>query len=224
MAERRLIALGEGVYTVAEACRILQPTMTRTKVHYWLNTGLLSEPPVAHRGTGVPTLLSFRQLLELRSVQYMRDELKVSLPRVREAFEWVLDTVFADSPSDLVFERGQGGTVIARRGEDAREIPTGQAAMVDVAGLTREASEVQRAWLGRALDIPRRPHLVADPNVLGGTTTIRGSRLDTATIAAFIEGTEYGEADLARIVSAYPFLEPSAVRDALEYEGLHAAA
>jgi hypothetical protein len=124
-APRRLIPLGHGVYTVSEVCRILQPTMTPRKVHYWLDTGLLSEPPAAHRGAGRPTLLSFRQLLEVRTVQRMRDDLGVSLPIVREAFSWVLRMLFADSPVDVKFERGSKGRVIARSPDgDGVEIPT----------------------------------------------------------------------------------------------------
>ena len=42
--QRSLIDLGDGVYTVSEICRILQPTMTPRKAHYWLDTGLLTDP------------------------------------------------------------------------------------------------------------------------------------------------------------------------------------
>lgn len=220
MPERTLIPLGQGVYTIREACRILQPTMTRAKVHYWLNTGLLSEPPVAHGGKGVPTLLSFRQLLELRTVQYMRDELRISLPRVRQAFEWVLRSVFVDSPSDVSFERGQGGTVIARHGNQAIEIPTGQGAfVVDVVGLTREAGTVRTAWLQHSYDIPRWTHLVANARVLAGTPTIRGTRIDTGIVGAMVGVDGWDDGDVADIVRAYPQLSADAVREALEFEG-----
>ena len=38
------VALGQGIYTVPETCRILRPSMTPRKVHYWLDTELLGEP------------------------------------------------------------------------------------------------------------------------------------------------------------------------------------
>jgi hypothetical protein len=41
---RQLVALGEGVYTVPEAARILRPNMTEDRLRYWLNEGLLGEP------------------------------------------------------------------------------------------------------------------------------------------------------------------------------------
>jgi hypothetical protein len=46
MGERggTLIALGEGVYTVPEIARILQPNMTEYKVRRWLHKDLLGEP------------------------------------------------------------------------------------------------------------------------------------------------------------------------------------
>ena len=36
-----LVALGEGVYTVAEVARVLRPTVTVHKVGRWLHKGLL---------------------------------------------------------------------------------------------------------------------------------------------------------------------------------------
>ncbi len=56
------------------------------KVHYWLDTGLLS-PSRRSSGNGIPTLLTFRQLLEVHTVRRLRDDLGITLPRVREAFE-----------------------------------------------------------------------------------------------------------------------------------------
>src|SRR4051794_20445643 len=105
MQRHALPVLGEGVYTVSQVCRILRPSMTARKVHYWLDTGLLSEPWV-HGGTGRPTLLTFRQLLQIRTVQRLRDDLRVSLPEVRESFAWILEHHYADDPSQVQFVRG----------------------------------------------------------------------------------------------------------------------
>ncbi|MEJ7820423.1 MAG: hypothetical protein WKF44_08985, partial [Rubrobacteraceae bacterium] len=77
MGARRgtLIALGEGIYTVPEMARILQPTMTEDKLRYWLNEDLLGDP--IRRGfRGRPHLLSFRQLLQARTIQHLRDALE----------------------------------------------------------------------------------------------------------------------------------------------------
>ncbi len=221
----RLIPLGEGVYTVAEVCRILQPTMTRHKVHHWLNTGLLSEPPVAHMGTGVPTLLSFKQLLEVRTVQHMRDELRVPLPVVRSAFAWVLDHLFAESPVDVRFEPGRKGrTVIVRASEEeAVEIPTGQRLLpirLDALNETVRGSRV--AWEQRALAIPGHPNVVANAHVLAGAPTIKGTRLETAVVAAFRRPDGHYDDDVVqRVRETYPRLSAAQVSDAMEFEGIH---
>ncbi len=230
-AERRvprpLIPLGQGVYTITETCRILQPRMTRAKVHYWLNTGLLSEPPVAHRGSGVPTLLTFRQLLEVRTVQHLRDELKVSLPRVRDAFEWVLETLFATTPSEVRFELGPGPRVIATRpGGESVVVRTGQGAFpmnVDELNVTMAATRV--AWERQAFVIPNHPKLVANARVHAGSPTIVGTRVDTALLAGFArEDGTYDEEVLERAVRTYPYLSLAEVEEALIFEGSRRAA
>lgn len=219
-----LIPLGEGVYTVAEVCRILQPTMTRHKVHYWLNTGLLSEPPVAHRGTGIPTLLSFRQLLEVRTVQRMRDELRVTLPVVRAAFSWILERLFADSPADVHFERGmKRGTVIARVDDDEVELPTGQGVLpMNVSSALNEAVEgSRRAWEARAFVIPDHPHVVANARVVAGSPTVLGTRIETEVIASF-SGPQrvYDDLVIGQVSGAYPRLSAAQIADAMEFEGV----
>src|SRR5215203_2667693 len=128
---RALMPLGEGgVYSVSEVCRILQPGMTPRKVHYWLNTDLLSEPPVYRRGSGTPTLLSFRQLLEIRVVQELRDRLGFSLPRVREAFAWLLHSTFAEESDGVSFARA-GRQLVARSNLGSIEVPTNQLLLLD---------------------------------------------------------------------------------------------
>lgn len=59
--------------------------MTPRRVHYWLDTGLIVGEPIDRGAKGTPTLLTFRQLLEIRTVQHLRDELRIPLPKVREA-------------------------------------------------------------------------------------------------------------------------------------------
>jgi hypothetical protein len=73
VTERSLISLGEGVYSVSEVCHVLGTSMTARKVHYWLNTGLISGRPISRGRRGVPTILTLRQLLEVRTVQHLRD-------------------------------------------------------------------------------------------------------------------------------------------------------
>ncbi len=95
MGARRgvLIALGEGIYTVPEMARILRPAMTEDKLRYWLNQGLLGEP--IRRGyRGRPHLLSFRQLLQARTIQHLRKTLGFPLQKVRPVIGEISDLVF----------------------------------------------------------------------------------------------------------------------------------
>ena len=85
--------LGEGVYTVAEISRIFQPTMTPRKVHYWLKKGIIGEP-VCPGAPGRPTLLSFEQLLMVRTVQHLRDKLNFSLQKITPAIQKLSSFVF----------------------------------------------------------------------------------------------------------------------------------
>ncbi len=224
--KRDLIPLGEGVYTITEVCRILHPSMTRGKVHYWLNTGLLSEPPVAHAGKGVPVLLTFRQLLEIRTVQYLRDELRVSLPKVREAFAWVLRTLFAEAPTDVRFERGPGRNLIATRADgESVVVATNQGAFpMVVDSINTTMAETRLAWEQQAFPIPGHPQVVANTRILAGAPTVQGTRVDTAVVAAFASPDGFDDRVVAEIMLAYPRLTREAVLDALSFEGVQRVA
>lgn len=220
--QRRLIPLADGVYTVAEVCRILQPTMTSRRVHYWLDTGLVSGEPVAYGRRGQPTLLTFRQLLEVRTVQHLRDELGIPLPKVRNAFAWILDHVFAEDPEGITFSRGPRRSIIATARGESMEIPHGQGVFPDVQELTKDVAIARRAWVDRRL--PLRGHVVADTRVLAGSPTVAGTRIETAIIRRFSTDGHYDEATIAAVAGTYPHLSLAAIVDALEFEGVRPAA
>jgi uncharacterized protein (DUF433 family) len=220
----RLIDLGAGVYAVSEVCRILQPTMTPRKVHYWLDTGLLSDP-VRWGSRGNPTLLSYRQLLEIRTVQHLRDELEFSLPRVREALLWILDHLFASELSDLIFAKGVDGSLVAHSGADQIVVPGGQGVLEGtLPELNDQVATTRRAWEEQAFVIPGHTYIVSNARILAGTPTIRGTRVDTALIARFAETETFDEETLDEIRQVYPRLAHDAIADALEFEGIHRAA
>jgi uncharacterized protein (DUF433 family)/DNA-binding transcriptional MerR regulator len=227
MTDTRLVPLGEGVYTVSEVCRILQPGMTPRKVHYWIKTGVLSDPPLTHRGKGTPTLLSFKQLLEIRTVQRLRDDLRLALKDVRRAFAWIRDNLFGETPTSVEFAYGSPRTVIAKTPEgDAIEVPTGQGALdIDVEetleGVNALVETSRLAWTHRALDIPDHPHVIANARVMNGSPTIRGTRIETAIIAGFADADRVLDDDnFVRIRETYPTLPDEVIRDAAEFEGV----
>lgn len=215
----------DSVYSVSEVCRILQPGMTPRKVHYWLDTNLLS-PSVVHGQRGTPTLLNFRQLLEIRTVQHLRDNLRFSLVRVRKAFEFILDNLFADSWSELTFVKGVKGQLVAQVGDgSALVVPGGQGVLAKTLDdLNTFTSVTRQAWEQRAFAIPDRPHLVSNARVQAGAPTVVGTRIETATIAAFSEKRLYTAETIAIVRKTYPSLSDDAVVEALEFEGSVAAA
>lgn len=222
--QRRLVELGAGVFTVSEVCRILQPTMTPRKVHYWLDTGLLTLP--ARLGSrGYPTLLSYRQLLEIRTVQHLRDELEFSLPRVREALAWILNHLFAEKWTDLRFTKGVDGSLVAQSGDDQMVVPGGQGVLEGtLPELNKQVAETRRAWEEQAFVVPDHQYVISDARVLAGAPTIRGTRIDTALVAKFADAEAYTKATLAEVRRVYPRLEEEAIADALEFEGIPPAA
>lgn len=224
METRRLIPLGQGVYTVAEVCRILAPTMTPRKVHYWLDTGLIHGTPVSPGSRGRPTLLTYRQLLEIRTVQYLRDHLRVRLEEVRGAFAWVLSNTFGTHPQEVRF------TLISR-GRLAAELPNGEAVDIRTGSgvipmltdhLNDNLREARQAWVDQRLLL--RPCVVADPRIVGGAPTLSGTRIETAFIAAFATDGQYTDETIAHVMRTYPQLTRDAVTDAMDFERLTYAA
>ena len=218
---RRLVELGTGVYTVSEVCRIL-PGMTPRKVHYWLDTRLLSAP-VRHGSRGFPTLLSYRQVLEIRTVQHLRDDLDFSLRRVRGAFSWILERLFARQ--GLSFAKGVGGELLARYGRQQMVIPGGQGVLEGtIPELNRQIEQTRVDWRNQAFVVSGYEYVVTDAYILAGSPTLKGTRIETALLARYTDEDTYDDPTLEQILESYPQLSADGVRDALAFEGLQQAA
>ena len=214
-----------GVYTVSEVCRILQPTMTPRKVHYWLDTDLLSDP-VVHGRPGTPTLLSFRQLLEIRTLQHLRDNLNVSLQRARDAYIYVIDNLFAASWTELQFLRGVNAALVASVGSgESLVVPGGQGVWANVLeDFNTLAKDTRNAWETKILNIIGRQHVVSNARVQAGAPTVTGTRIETSTVASFATEKTFDVATVSEIVSAFPRLSTLEIVDALQFEGCIEAA
>ncbi len=220
---RNLIALGEGVYTVAEVSHILQPSMTARKVHYWLKKGILG-PPVRQTRTGKPTLLTFEQLLKVRTVQHLRDDLHFSLQRVtatvEELSDWVFHRLFAQQWYELRFYRSPRGAVAVTDGKHDLEVGTGQLLMPDLLlELDAFLRKTREDWERRAVDIEGYPRLVSNARILGGAPVIKGTRVETAFISHIAQ--EIKPKDILRL---YPYVDEEGLNQALEFEGNASAA
>lgn len=226
MANQRggLIVLGEGVYTVPQVARILQPTMTEDKVRYWLNEGLLGHP-VRRGSRGRLHFLSFQQLLQARTIQHLRDTLKFPLQKVRPVIEELSDVVF---PSlfdkewhELRFFRTEKGEIGVSDGTHhyevrSRQLVIPQAVFSEFEEIVREA---RRDWERGEVPIKKYPQLVSNAGVIAGSPTIKGTRVETSFIAPMVQ-----KLGLRRVLEMYPHLEEEAVEQAAKFEGVKHAA
>lgn len=216
-----LIALGEGVYTVPEIARILQPTMNIYKIRYWLNKGLLGEP-IRRGSRGRPHLLSFEQLLKVRTIQDFRETLKLPLQRVTPAIAKLSDVPFAGKEWHNLnfFRTGEGRIGVSDSGH-TYEVETDQLVIPEavIPELANIARETRRDWARGVVDIRDYPHLVSNSRIVAGSPTIRETRLETSFIAYLVkrEGIE-------ETVKMYPYLDRGAVEQAAEFEGVPFAA
>ena len=222
MSERRgaLIALGEGVYTVPQVARILQPTMTEDKLRYWLNEGLLGEP--IRRGyRGKAHLLSFQQLLQARTIQHLRNTLGFPLQKVRpvigEISELVFPRLFDDSEEpEPRFIRTPEEEIGVFDGMRTYELVTGQQMLSEavIPELNNILREAKKDWERREVPIERFPRLVSNAGIVAGSPTIKGTRIETSSVGYMVQSL-----GVDRVLKIYPHLDREAVLQAAEFEG-----
>jgi uncharacterized protein (DUF433 family)/DNA-binding transcriptional MerR regulator len=213
----RAPALGQGIYTVGEVVRILRPAraraITRGRVHYWLDEGLLAQP-IRWGRRGVPTLLTYQQVFRIRLLQRLRDDLGFSLRKARTALEWILDHVTAEEWHRLRFYRTGAGDVGVTDGRQSFSIPAQQVVFDTVLPELEEFLEQsRRAWEQGVIPIAGFDLLVSDPQVMGGSPVIVGTRVETAFI-----GHLAPEVDLVDLTRMFPHVDEEALRQAVEFE------
>lgn len=211
-----IIRLGQGVYTVPETCRILRPSMTPRKVQYWLDTSLLGSP-LRKGGRGIPTLLTFDQVLKVRTLQHLRDELRFSLQAVRSSLDWVLSELTGDTWHELRFFRTVGGNVGITTSEGQSITFRGAPSVIEgtLVELSVFMENVREQWETRRISIEGLPKLVSDAAVLAGTPVIDGTRVETAFVANLAR-----ELSRSEIHGLFPLVPTDAIEQAAEFEGV----
>lgn len=226
MGARRgaLIALGEGIYTVPEVARILKPTMTEYKLRYWLDEGLIGEP-VRRGRRGRPHLLSFRQLLQARTIQHLRDALEFPLQKVRPVIEGIAALVFTrlfDESRGLQFIKTPAGGIGVFDGTRTYEIKSGQYMISEavIPELNEILEETRKDWRRGEVQIEKYPRLVSNAGIVAGSPTIKGTRIETSFVAYLA-----GSLGIDKVLELYPHLDREAVLQAASFEGAppHAA-
>lgn len=221
MGARRgpLIALGEGVYTVPEIERILQPNMTKYKVRRWLRKGLLGEP-IRWGSTGRPHLLSFQQLLKVRTIQELRESgipLQRITPAIKILSSRIFEHLFSEEWHELMLFSTNGRMlgVADDRGEVAIEVETGQRIMPEtLAELNHYLRKTRDDWERREIQIERFPRLVSNAGIVAGSPTIKGTRIETSVVAYFAQAL-----GVEKTLELYPHLDRDAVQQAMSFEG-----
>lgn len=214
-----LIALGEGVYTVPEVARILQPNMTEYKVRRWLHKDLLGEP-IRWGSTGRPHLLSFQQLLKVRTIQELRERgipLQRITPTVRLLSSYLFDRLFDEEWHELEFfqsEHGRLGVVDSR--DMAIVVETGQRVMPEtLSELTAYMWKTREDWERGEVEIKEFPRLVFNAGIVAGSPTIRGTRVETSFIAHMVRSM-----GVDRVLQLYPHLDRNSLVEAARFEGV----
>jgi uncharacterized protein (DUF433 family) len=191
--------------------------MTPRKIHYWLDEGILGEP-IRWGVRGVPTLLSFQQVLRIRVLQRLRDDLGFTLRKSRVALQWIVEHVITDEWEELVFFRAPRGLIGLRAGSDSIVLPSGQMIFA-FEPMEQFFAESHEAWISKRLKIADFPTLVSDPGLVGGAPVIEGTRIDTAFVAHLAK-----DSTLAELRRIYPQIKPEALLEAAAFEGIRLAA
>jgi uncharacterized protein (DUF433 family) len=190
--------------------------MTPRKVHYWLHTGLLGDPP-RPEARGRATLLTFEQLLRVQVLQRLRDDLGFSLQRVREGLAWLLDQLTDTRWGELRFFRtGRGDIGVRDRAGQAFAIG-GQGVLSGTlpGELTEFVREVREQWEAGVVRVAEHPHVVSDARVMGGSPIIRGTRIETAFVAHVARQAGFDDLELM-----FDHVPTNGLREALHFEGV----
>jgi len=198
--------------------------MTVDMVKYWLDESLLGEP-IRWGSRGRPHLLSFQQLLQVRTIQYLRDRLEFPLQQVRPVIEELSGVLFPrlfdKEWHELRFSRTPTGEIGVSDGATTYEVKTGQ--MVIPEAVFTEFNEIVREaredWVRGEVDIEGYPKLVSKAGVVAGSPTIKGTRVETSFIAFLVS-----KLGIEKILEMYPHLDKEAVKQAAEFEGVPVAA
>jgi len=235
MTERDHRPLGVGIYSRSEAARLLK--MTPSRVTRWLrgysywrpatSAQRHEQPPVVRsnlRPVGGALVLSFLDLMELRVIHALVDEVGLSLQQIRAAARVASDLFGTHYPFATRRVYHDQVTLFARLSDDAVvELSKRDQQLISAHVFEPYLTEVDfdpasslanRWWpLGRAIPI------VLDPRVAFGAPVVAGTATRTDVIATVAETTSPDEA-----AHAYR-MERRSVQAAIRFESeLRAAA
>ena len=182
--------------------------VTPNQLRLWSRSGLLVPEIRAKR----PPIYSFRDLVALRSIAFLRSE--TSLQKIHKAFGTLNVLHMVEHPSEYSF--GTDGKTIFVQGPDAEAIN-----LVRSPGARTlfTFEEMNKAFINfRKQEVPSftapAPHICVDPARIGGWPAIEGTRIGYDVIAD-LAGTQ--NPDVEYVLEYYPDLTASAVESAIEF-------
>lgn len=183
------------------------------QLRYWRRAHGKNRPLlVPEMGEGRALRYSFRDVLALRAMAYLREE--VSLQRIRKAFATLDGWGKNGHPSQYALV-AHGDTILLREAaHDAIDLvqQPGQRVIAQLVDVLAEFDNL------RGVRVPDfrhpRPQLEVDEGVLGGLPVISGTRIPYDFVADLVEDGVPPQ----RVRTYYPNVSPSAALDAVDYQ------
>lgn len=185
---------------------------TEAQLTTWARKGLLAPEIV----DGRRRYYSFRDLLALRTMAKLRS--KVSLPKIRRAFDTMSELELTDHPSNY--------ELVAHE-DSIRLVENSNAEGHVVTDLVRDRTQTVLVSLDdvmapftnfrgdQVVDFRRpRPHLEVREGRMGGIPTAEGTRVTFDSIARLLES---GEISPERVSDFYPTVSLEAALDAIDF-------
>ncbi len=194
--------------------------ISRRKLSYWLDTGIVSAEIDAAKGRGRVRLYSFRNLVEIRTAMWLRD--KVSLQLIRKIIVRLGALLESESPLvDVAFGILETGRKrdpfrVAIKCEDGawEHWESGQLIMEIAIPIGSMAEHLSRAAERDRRSRRRSGHIERRRGVLGSAPVLAGTRIPTRAIWSLHEAGY----DTARILANYRGLTAADVKAALDHE------
>lgn len=204
-------------FTTEQVLRITG--VSRRKLSYWLERGIVSADVDEARGRGRVRLWSFHNLVEVKVALWLRE--RVSLQLIARIVELLRKEGYAQPLAEVryaVVDTGKARRpteVVVQHADGAWAVPVGgQIVFEGVLPLAQFADELSRAADRDARARRRSGAVEQRRGVLGSTTVLAGTRVPTKAIARLHEAGW----DEARILENYPDLTSADIRAALRVE------
>ncbi|MET4003501.1 uncharacterized protein (DUF433 family)/DNA-binding transcriptional MerR regulator [Arthrobacter sp. UYCu511] len=179
-----------------------------SQLQRWRSGGL-AVPEISGKN---PAMYSFRDLVAIRTIAYMRRD--ISLQKIRKAFKNLDVLDFTEHPSSYRF--GTDGNTIGVEDEFKQVVDlVKNPGQTNFFSMAEVFSSFTNASGSQVVDFMRpRRHLQVDPRRMGGWPTIEGTRVTYDTVASLVDGETITTDDVDYY---FPAVSSAAARDAISF-------